>query len=49
MSKTTIEVKQESVRKVFDKLLTDYKLTEMEIDLLCAIQGLILERVLRKK
>jgi hypothetical protein len=49
MSKATIEVKQDSVRKVFDELLSKYKLTEMEISLLCGIQGLLIERLIKDK
>ena len=47
MSKITLKVKQESLRKTFDKLLTEYKLTEMEISLLCGIQGLLIERLIK--
>jgi len=47
MSKITLKVKQESIRKNFDKLLTDCEMTEMEINLLLGIQGLLIERLIK--
>jgi hypothetical protein len=41
--------KQESLKETFDKLLTEYKLTELEVNALFAIQGLILERIMKEK
>jgi ubiquinone/menaquinone biosynthesis C-methylase UbiE len=45
--KTTLKTKQESIKKVFDKLLTEYELTELEIGLLYGIQGIFIERLVK--
>jgi hypothetical protein len=45
MSKVTLKTKQAAVLKTFGKLLYSYELTQMEIDLLCGMQGLIIERL----
>lgn len=47
MSKITLKVKQKTALEMFTKLLSDYELTKMEIDLLFGMQGLILERLLK--
>jgi len=41
--------KQQSLKETFNKLLTEYKLSELEINALYAIQGLILERIMKEK
>ena len=41
--------KQQSLNSTFSKLLTEYKLTELEINALFAIQGLILERIMKEQ
>ncbi len=44
-----ISKKQESIRKTLTQLFTDYKLTELELNTLVYLQGLILERKIKDK
>jgi hypothetical protein len=48
MNKVNLKVKQTSVLNTMTKLM-DYELTELEINALIAIQGLIIERILKEK
>ena len=41
--------KQKSLRITMDKLLTEFDLTQLELNTLYGLQGVILERVLKEK
>jgi hypothetical protein len=44
-----IKIKQETLKKSLAQLLTDYELTELEINTLFYIQGAILSRALNSE
>jgi hypothetical protein len=46
---TTLQKKQNSLKITMNRMLTDFELTELEINTLYGLQGIILERILNNK
>lgn len=47
--KTTLKKKQDSLIITMTRLLNDFELTELELNTLYGLQGIILERILNDK
>jgi len=47
--KTTLIKKQDSLKITMNNMLTDFELTELELNSLYGLQGIILERILNVK
>jgi hypothetical protein len=47
--KTTLKKKQDSLIITMTRLLNDFELTELELNTLYGLQGIILERILNNK
>jgi hypothetical protein len=47
--KTTLKKKQDSLKITLTRMLTDFELTELELNTLYGLQGVILERILNDK
>ena len=47
--KTTLKQKQDSLKITLTRILTEFELTELEINTLYGLQGVILERILNDK